>query len=107
MQDWKTVNEELYNNTAGKLLDTAKALAHGTQISKNAAGEEIKTETICAWTNMYNGKTLVFATTLGHNNETVADARYLDMITRGLLWSVNKLNKNGKPLAGYDAKSTH
>ena len=38
------------------------------------------------------GKTKVFGTTLGHNNETVADARYLDLVTRGLLWSVDKLN---------------
>ena len=34
----------------------------------------------------------VFATTLGHNNETVADARYLDLVARGLLWSVGKLD---------------
>ena len=34
----------------------------------------------------------MFATTLGHNNDTVADARYLDLVTRGLLWSVGKLD---------------
>ncbi len=42
----------------------------------------------------------MFATTLGHNNETVADARYLDLVTRGLLWVGDKLNdanlKNSK-----------
>ena len=43
-------------------------------------------------TNLYNEKTQVFGTTLGHNNETVADPRYLDLITRGLLWSVDKLD---------------
>jgi len=26
-------------------------------------------------------KTRVFSTTIGHNNETVADARYLDLVT--------------------------
>ena len=41
---------------------------------------------------MYKSKTKVFATTLGHNNATVGDARYLDFVTRGLLWSVDKLN---------------
>ena len=46
----------------------------------------------CVWTNKYNGRTNVFATTLGHNNATVGDARYLDLVTRGLLWSVDKLN---------------
>ena len=45
-----------------------------------------------AWTNKYNGKANVFATTLGHNNDTVADARYLDLVARGLLWSVGKLD---------------
>ena len=34
----------------------------------------------------------MFGTTLGHNNATVADPRYLTMITRGLLWSCDKLN---------------
>jgi type 1 glutamine amidotransferase len=34
----------------------------------------------------------VFATTLGHNNETVGDARYLDLVARGLLWAVDKLD---------------
>ena len=47
-----------------------------------------------AWTNIYKGKTKVFGTTLGHNNDTVADARYLDLVTRGLLWSCDKLDDN-------------
>ena len=46
-----------------------------------------------AWVNNYHG-TRVFSTTLGHNNDTVADARYLDLITRGLLWSVKRLNSD-------------
>jgi type 1 glutamine amidotransferase len=50
-------------------------------------------EAVCVWTKTYNGKTKVFATTLGHNNATVADARYLDMLARGLLWSVGKLDE--------------
>jgi type 1 glutamine amidotransferase len=44
------------------------------------------------WTNNYRMKTRVFATTLGHNNATVEDDRYLDLVTRGLLWSCDKLN---------------
>src|SRR5215208_4867229 len=31
LADWTTINEELYNNAAGKLLDTAKPLARGKQ----------------------------------------------------------------------------
>jgi hypothetical protein len=35
LDGWKTVNEELYNNSAGKLLDTAQPLAKGKQTFKN------------------------------------------------------------------------
>jgi type 1 glutamine amidotransferase len=90
--DWTTVNEELYNNITGKLLDTAQPLARGKQIIRSKDGKERTEDCIVTWTNLYRGKTKVFATTLGHNNATVADARYLDMVTRGLLWSVNKLD---------------
>jgi type 1 glutamine amidotransferase len=90
--DWTTIKEELYNNIAGKVLDTAHPLAHGKQISKGKDGKESVTETVVVWTNIYNGKTKVFATTIGHNNETCGDPRYLDLVTRGLLWSVDKLD---------------
>jgi Trehalose utilisation len=113
-QDWTTIHEELYNNAAGKLLPTALELARGKQkvpvrpakaksgqSGKEPAGEEKPKDAdakeklednVVVWTNLYNEKTRVFATTLGHNNETVADPRYLDLITRGLLWSVDKLD---------------
>ena len=90
MQDWSTIKEELYNNITGKLLDTASAVARGKQTVKGKA-KETTSDYVVAWTNVYKGKTKVFATTLGHNNETVADARYLDLVTRGLLWSAGKL----------------
>jgi type 1 glutamine amidotransferase len=99
--DWTTVNEELYNNSAGKLLPTATLLARGKQTVLKGAEVQILDDAVCVWTNNYNGKTRVFATTLGHNNTTVEDARYLELVTRGLLWSVNKLDKDGKPAAGY------
>jgi type 1 glutamine amidotransferase len=91
-QDWTTIKEELYNNSAGKLLDTAHALASGKQSYKKRDGSDVNAEAVIVWTNTYNSKTRVFATSLGHNNETVNDARYLDLVTRGLLWSVDKLN---------------
>jgi type 1 glutamine amidotransferase len=93
LPEWTTVNEELYNNSSGKLLDTAKALARGKQVEKKKDGSEKVVEWVVAWTNTYAGKTRVFGTTLGHNTATVADARYLDFITRGLLWSVDKLDE--------------
>lgn len=90
--DWKTIKEELYNNSAGKLIETATPLASGKQTYKTKEGNEVNAEAIVVWTNTYSDKTRVFATSLGHNNETVGDERYLDLITRGLLWSVGKLD---------------
>ena len=93
LADWETVNEELYNNSSGKLLPTATPLARGKQIDKDRNGKERVDDTVVVWTNEYNKKNRVFATTLGHNNDTVADPRYLDLVTRGLLWSVDKLDE--------------
>lgn len=104
MENWTTINEELYNNIAGGVLPTAKPLAKGKQVSKNKEGKETTTETVVVWTNEYNKKAKVFSTTLGHNNVTVGDDRYLDLVTRGLLWSTGHLTDDGKPAAGYEAK---
>ncbi len=83
-ENWTTVNEELYNNI--RLFETAKPLARG----KQDVGKKVD-DYVVAWTNQYE-KTRVFSTTLGHNNDTVGDPRYLDLVTRGLLWSCDKLN---------------
>jgi Trehalose utilisation len=91
-QDWKTIKEELYNNSAGKLLGSATPLARGKQSYRNKKGEEVTSDSVVVWTNNYRDTARVFATTLGHNNDTVADPRYLDLVTRGLLWSCDKLN---------------
>jgi type 1 glutamine amidotransferase len=101
LKPWKTENEELYNNSAGKLLETARPLALGKQKYKNKDGGEVSADAVCVWTNTYNAKTKVFATTLGHNNVTVGDERYLDLVARGLLWSVDKLDN-----ASYRKPST-
>jgi hypothetical protein len=60
--------------------------------------------TVVAWTNSYGDKnTRVFSTTLGHNNATVADDRYMQLITRGMLWACDKLNDDY--LKKYDASA--
>ena len=103
LADWTTIREEHYNNV--KVFDTAHALAHGTQVIKNKSGEPQRTnDFVVAWSNIYQGRTRVFSTTIGHNNETVSDARYLDLVTRGLLWACDKLDADGKPKPGYAAK---
>jgi hypothetical protein len=90
LTDWTTINEELYNNV--KVLDGAHPLARGKQ------GQS---DFVVVWTNLYQGKTRVFSTTIGHNNQTVEDPRYLDLVARGVLWACAKLGEDGKPLPGY------
>jgi hypothetical protein len=106
LEDWTTGKEELYNNVA---ITTGKPLARGKQIEKKKKKqddgtetiEEKTVETVTNWSNLYQGKTRVWSTTLGHNNFTVEDARYLDMVARGVLWATGKLKDDGTPAAGY------
>ena len=102
MEDWMTIREELYNNI--KIRDTATPLARGTQMLKQKDGADKAVEYVVTWANLYEGKTRVFSTTLGHNNETVADGKYLDLIARGVLWATDKLDAEGKPKTGYGPK---
>ncbi|MCX6924456.1 MAG: ThuA domain-containing protein, partial [Verrucomicrobia bacterium] len=95
LSDWTTLNEELYNNI--QVLPSAKALARGTQTEKGKEGETKGKAPVVVWVNDYQG-TRVFSTTLGHINPTVSDARYLDLVTRGLLWACGKLDDNGSIL---------
>ncbi|MGL4400890.1 MAG: ThuA domain-containing protein [Luteolibacter sp.] len=91
LASWTTSDEELYNT-----------ITVHPGITPLAKGKQGKSENIIAWTHSYGDqKSRVFSTTLGHNNDTIADTRYLDFVTRGLLWACGKLDKDGKPLAGY------
>ena len=106
LEDWTTGKEELYNNIQ---ITTGQPLARGKQVvkskKKQADGtetvEEKTVETVVSWSNLYQGKTRVWSTTIGHNNFTVEDPRYLDMVTRGVLWAAGKLKDDGTPAAGY------
>lgn len=100
LSDWTTVREELYNNI--KVLETARPVARGKQIVKRKDGTEKVEDTVVAWMNEYGpSKTRVFSTTIGHNNTTVEDPRYLDLVTHGLLWATDHLNADGTPAKGY------
>jgi len=108
LTDWKTINEELYNNI--QVLPTAKVLATGRQLvppkpkkdePADPAAKPTEASAVVVWTNEYGpNKTRIFSTTLGHNNDTVADDRYLDLVTRGLLWAAGKLGDDGAPAPG-------
>ncbi len=91
LEDWTTIDEELYNNV--RIFEGATVLAKGeqTQGTKTASAAIV-------WTNEYGpNKTKIFSTSLGHYNETVADERYMELVVRGLLWTTGNLADDGKP----------
>ncbi|NCA11606.1 hypothetical protein EBR56_07325 [bacterium] len=104
LADWTTTSEELYNNI--QLLPTAKVVATGRQLvppkpkpgePADPAAKPTEATAVVAWVNEYGpNKTRIFSTSLGHNNGTVADDRYLDLVTRGLLWAAGRLGDDGQ-----------
>ena len=99
LPEWTTVNEELYNNI--QVWGNTKPIARGKQDAGDRPGQN---DTTVVWTHEYGAKkTRVFSTTLGHNNATVGDGRYLDLIARGVLWSTRHLNDDGTAAPGYGA----
>ena len=100
LKDWTTVNEELYNNI--RIFKTAQPLAHGQQTVRRKDGTSKVEDSVVVWANEYGAKkTRVFSTTLGHNNDTVVDPRYLDLVSRGVLWATGHLKEDGTPAEGY------
>jgi len=79
---------ERFVTPKGELYHSAKVFPTATPlgIAKRQGDEEPQT---CIWTNDYHG-TRVFATTVGHYNETMVEPVYMDMMTRGLLWAVGR-----------------
>lgn len=108
LKNWRTVNEELYNNV--RVHAGATALATGDQLQQprkrelkqNPDAKARQANAVVVWTNEYGpSKTKIFSTTLGHNNDTVADDRYLDIVARGLLWATGNLRDDGTPSEAY------
>lgn len=98
LANWKTINEELYNNI--RVFGSTTVLATGDQfipprkrdLQANPDAKPSKASAVVVWTNLYGpNKTRIFSTSLGHNNDTVGDDRYLDLVARGLLWSTGNL----------------
>jgi len=97
--DWTTIDEELYNVV--QIFDTAHPIASGTQMQlpKRHTGNQVdpdaqpkEVEAVVAWTIEYGpNKPKIFSTTIGHQSETVADDRYLDLVANGLLWVTGRL----------------
>jgi hypothetical protein len=100
LKDWTTGREELYNNV--HVFDATRPLARGQQIANSKPGSERTNAFVVVWLNEYGPKkTRVFSTTIGHNNATVEDPLYLDLVARGVLWATGHLNDDGTPAQGY------
>ena len=100
LSDWTTIKEEHYNNI--HVFEGAHEIARGTQVVKNRDGSAKTNDYVVAWSNLYGPKkTRVFNTTIGHNNATVEDPRYLDLVTHGVLWASGHLKEDGTPAKGY------
>ena len=81
-KQWTTPKGELYK--VSDVYDGTRTLATGQQV-----GSEDKHPVI--WQLKYGSQnTPMFGTTLGHHNETMASKTYLNMLTRGILWTVGK-----------------
>ena len=90
--EWQTPNGELYK--IEKIWPNCIPLAE-------AYGEDTKKNHTVIWLNTF-GRARVFGTSLGHHNETMNNEIWLDLVARGLLWSVDRIQPNGKPLPGYE-----
>ncbi|QDV45047.1 Trehalose utilization [Stieleria neptunia] len=103
LSNWTTINEELYNNV--RVFGNTDVLASGDQVQsprkkelkQNPNAKPRTAQAVVVWTNLYGpNQTKIFSTTLGHNNDTVGDDRYLDLISRGLLWATDNLKSDAK-----------
>lgn len=79
LSNWTTPQGELY--FIQKAYPTMTPLAE----SKSSKDGTMHTN---IWVNAYGPQaTRVFATTIGHHNETMLEANYMEMLTRGFLWA--------------------
>lgn len=82
MENWTTPQGELY--FIKKTYPTMTPLAESPSKEDGSLHTNI-------WVNAYGPqKTRIFATTIGHHNETMLQAEYMEMITRGFLWAAGK-----------------
>lgn len=91
-KEWQSPNGELYK--IEKVWPNCLPLA-------KAYGEDTKKDHAVIWVNKF-GKANVFGTSLGHHNETMNNDEWLGLVSRGLLWTVGKLDEDGKPMPGYE-----
>ncbi len=88
---WRTPGDELYRTDA--FDPTAHALL--TAVSR----EDGRVHTV-AWTDLF-GTGRVFATTLGHDMQTIDKPEYHRLIADGMLWACGKIADDGTVTPGY------
>ena len=88
---WETISEELY--------ELEQVWPQMTPLAQAYSPESKKFQPLI-WTNTY-GKARVFVTSLGHNTAMIANREYLDLVSRGLLWTLRLLQDDGTPAPGY------
>jgi hypothetical protein len=82
MANWTTPQGELYY--------IEKTYPGMTPLAESKSNKTGKMH-INIWVNEYGpNKTRVFGTTIGHHNETMLEANYQEMFTRGFLWAAGK-----------------
>jgi uncharacterized protein len=101
-QTWDDPQDELYvtEKSWPTIVPLAKARLKAPKPSKEP--KDATAEPVVIWLNTY-GKGRSFVTTLGHHDDTMKRAEYLDLVARGLLWSIGKLKADGTAEAGYAA----
>lgn len=93
-RQWVTTQEELY--------ELEQVWPGMTPLARSYSVESERYHPLI-WTNTH-GQARVFVTSLGHNTEMIANPLYLDIVTRGLLWTVGRLQDDGTPAPGYAAR---
>ena len=80
---WRTPKGELY--MVPVVMEGTTVLAHGDNGSEHRPPEP----QACAWVKEKDGFRL-YATTMGHHNETVATKEFLDLLGNGIRWATQK-----------------
>lgn len=82
-----------WNDPEDELYKIEKVWPNVTPLAK-AFGVETQQEHTVIWTNTI-GKNRIFVTTLGHFDATMKMDVFLDLVARGLLWAIRRLDENG------------
>lgn len=74
----------------GEMIFSDEVMPSVTRLAEAFSPKRDAMQTV-AWTHLYGeNETRVFGTTIGHDNETMLDPTYLDMVTRGTLWALDR-----------------